>query len=452
MTELPPEAVEAEQTLLGMCLDRPELLADIDWLPTEDFWVERHQWIIGAMRDLRQRGLSPDYISILNELRERNRLEELGGNEYLAELMRSIPSWANSSPEAVARTVQDAAIRRRLLLSSQEIARLAHAERTDVFEVVRRAGEVLKAVEDNIAHHGSEVRDISRVVTDLANRADYWRQNPASIRGVASGLAPLDEMFGGFEKRELTILAARPGMGKSGMVARVARGAASTGATVLIFSLEMTELSMIDRMACQIGMVDSRKLKQGALAPDEYRRYDAALVTLAVYPIRIVAKGMLALDDIMAITKSEQRARPVDLVMIDTLNKIPEAGDSLYQQMSRLTNRLSGWALNSDFHVIVAAQLSRANSQRSDKMPQLSDLRDSGTVEQDADNVVFLHRDYYYDQSDLSKRNEARFIIAKRREGKVGSDKLWWVPESTNFEAARIDKVELDSVIVHGRE
>jgi len=209
---------------------------------------------------------------------------------------------------------------------------------------------------------------------------------------------------------------------------------------------------MTMRMVCQIANVDTRLIKNGRLDGGGYRRFNDAYARAALMPIREVARGMLGLDDIINITRAEQRARPVELVIIDTLNKIPERGDSLYEQITSLTNRLSGWALNSNFHVLVAAQLSRANSARADKIPQLSDLRDSGAVEQDADNVIFLHRDYYYDQSDTSKRNLARFIIAKRREGKIGSWPLFWIPENTNFEAAMINRIDLDAPFVAARD
>lgn len=450
--QLAPHSIEAEEAVLGSILINPEAKQEVSFLTGEDFFIVRHEWIWEAFNGIAKRGDPLDYLTVINELEQTARISEIGGAAMILSLINKTPSALNV--EGYGRIVQRMAMRRRLLAAAQQIARVAHSDETDIAEVMSRSSQAMKDVEDYYAgFSGGLVQDIAQIIGKVSDRAAYYRANPALVRGVPSGLSVLDDAFGGFEARELTFLAARPGMGKSGMIARITRGAAAQGHSVLLFNLEMTELSMVDRMACQLAQVDSRGIKRGSLTADEYRRYDDALAALTVLPIKIVARGMLPFDDIMAMTKAELRIRPVDLVLIDTLNKIKnEKGDSLYQQMSNLTNRLSGWALDSTFHVLVAAQLSRANMQRADKLPQLSDLRDSGTVEQDADNVIFLHRDYAYDQSDVSKRNEARFIIAKRREGQVGSWKMWWTPESTNFETARVDRVELDDVVVHGRD
>jgi replicative DNA helicase len=413
--ELAPHSIEAEEAVLGAILIRPECMDDIRLRPDE-FFVVRHRWIYEAMRAV---GPSLDpAVTLPHALEERGRLSEIGGRQYIATLLSRTPSSLNV--EGYASIVHNMAVRRQLSHAAGGIARLAHSEETDLSEVLNQSQQLVAAVADT--HMIAESVMADEVAGELITQAKEYRNNPATVRGLASHVADIDSYIRGFRSRRLYLLCGRPGMGKSAMLFQIAQGFARGGTPVLIFSLEMDYAQVVHRMACQHAQVDSLGIEDGTLPQHEYNRYIETLVALTEQriPLYIVDTSGLTISDMQSITRRHVNRYGVDVVFVDTANRVKsETKGSRYEQATEISHRMADWAHDPQMNItlLTAAQLNRSVANQSDPVPTLSDLRDTGAWEEDADGVLAIHRPYYYDPA--ADRMLAYLYALKMRQGRA---------------------------------
>ncbi|MCL6547436.1 MAG: replicative DNA helicase [Alicyclobacillus sp.] len=439
---LPPQHIEAEQAVLGGMLISPEAAAEAaEWLEPDDFYSAAHQLIFQAMRDLYERGSPIDIVTTTAVLQERDgALERAGGIDYLVKLAEAMPTALHTGHYAA--IVREKALLRRIIAAAGEIA-------NDCYRGDRPAGEVLADAERRIlelAEH-RRTRDfvhISEVLQATFERIEQLYANEGHITGVPTGYAELDRMTSGFQKSDLIIVAARPSVGKTAFALNIAQNVAvRAGLPVAIFSLEMSRDQLVQRMLCAEGYIDGHKLRTGALDDDDWPKLSMAVSALANAPVYI--------DDTPGITVPEMRSKlrrlksreGLAFVVIDYLQLIHgrrSANDNRQQEISEISRMLKQLARELDVPVVALAQLSRSVEQRQDKRPMLSDIRESGSIEQDADIVAFLYRDDYYDP-ETERKNIVEVHIAKQRNGPTGKVELVFLKNYNKF--VNLEKVHV---------
>lgn len=444
MSEFPPEETsfpstsviphnrEAEEAVVGAVLINPEVYYDLaQFLQADDFYIHRHRWIWEAFNRLHEQRIPIDFLTVTEELERAGQLAEIGGPAYLTALLNQVPTSLHA--EAYGRMVEAAAIRRRLLTAANQIATLAYNEQETVENVVEEAEKHLFNVSERRLRH--DVRPIAGVLSEYYDRIDELARRPEDIFGVPTGFIDLDRMLTGMQPSDLLIIAGRPGQGKSGFLLSVAKNAALLHKKhVAIFSLEMSNEQVVQRLLAQQTGIDSQRLRNGKLNDEEW-----PLLTEA---IDVLEKTHIYLDDTPAITPLQLRTKcrrlhmeiGLDLIIIDYLQLM--GGDTRtenrVQEVSYISRNLKALARELDVPVLAAAQLSRAVEQRTDKRPVLSDLRESGSLEQDADVVMFIYRPDQYEK-DTVKQNLAEIIVAKHRNGPTGSIELVFMSHLTKF-------------------
>lgn len=452
--DLVPKSVESEQAVLGAILVNPDALFDV--LPIirqDDFWVQRHAWIWQAIMALHARREPVDYLTMVTELEHAGHLAEVGGAAYVLGLMNKTPSALNI--EGYAREVERIAARRRMIEAAGRVANIVHSDNMDIEEVFSAADHEISSVIDRHVQTIAPDRSAEDVVVDLQIEACAWRDDPRDVRGLATGLYPLDMATGGFEPGLLYEVAARPGIGKSALIARVIRGLVFDGVSVALMSLEMTDKAMVRRMAVQMSMVDASLLRDGRLQHTDFNRYMEALDKLGHIKdmIFIVQRAGLSVLDMQAKVRQYERDHNVGMVIIDTLNRVHSDGKSPYERMTLVSHAVADWAHNSTYSILAAVQLSRANQKLSNKRPSLDAMRDSGAVEEDADWIGGLHREYAQANSEEERRaviadgkeHLAELMILKNRDGESEkASELYWDAKSVNFERIERRRVELD--------
>jgi replicative DNA helicase len=456
-----PHNREAEEALLGAVMINPAVFFEVaTFLTPEDFYIHRNGWIWEAFQHLIERQSPIDALTVSEELGRRNRLDEAGGAAYLASLMNNVPTSLHA--EAYGRMVEEDSVRRRLLGAASEIAARAHDARATVTDVV---GEAEKAIfEVSQRRLTRDVQPIDRVISDYFDRLEYLTRHPDESLGIPTGFEQLDQLLGGMQRSDLLIIAGRPGLGKSAMLLSIAKNVAQTHKKhVAIFSLEMSNEQLIQRLLSQETKIDAHKFRQGTVSEDEWARFTHAASTLSEVKI--------FLDDTPALTPLQLRSKcrrlhleyGLDLVLVDYLQLMGSdfRTENRVQEVSYISRYVKALARELNVPVVAAAQLSRAVEQRTSKRPQLSDLRESGSLEQDADIVMFIHRqeepgaggDSEPSSSGTwrrppSTRSEAvvtEIIIAKHRHGPTGSVELIFFPSRTRFENAALAKQVRDA-------
>lgn len=440
-----PANLEAERAVLGSLLIDPDAIIKVaNFLRPEDFFRERHAWLYEAMLALNERREPLDFVTIVDELERRGQLEEVGGPAYVTDLISSTPSAMYV--DHYARIVERTALLRRLIGAAGQIAELAYDDSQDVDEVIDRAESLIFGVSEARIHR--DLMPIRAIMGNVVDRIDFLARNQDTLMGVPTGFMMLDRLLGGLQKSDLVILAARPAMGKSSLALNVAQNAAKRyGARVAIFSLEMSNEQLVQRLLSTETGIDSHRLRLGQVHDDEW-------------PILLEAANMLAntnifIDDTPAATVNEIRTKcrrlyaehGLDMVMIDYMQLMSgQAGGrdaNRQQEISYISRSLKGLARELNVPVIALSQLSRAVESRSDKRPMLSDLRESGSIEQDADVVLFIYREDYYIE-DTDRQNIADIIIAKHRHGSTGTVSLFFRKELTQFRDLEVQRTELD--------
>ena len=437
---IPPHSIEAEQSVLGSIFLDPETVVNVlEYLESSDFYRKNHQIIFDAILQLNNRNEAIDVVTISNELDTKNQLENAGGMEYLAELAVAVPTSANV--EYYAKIVEEKSILRNLIRSATEIVRKGYEEGDELAVMLDSAEQNILQVSERRNRSGF-IR-ISDVVSASLQNIESLAQRSDDVTGVPTGYIALDKMTAGLQKEELIILAARPAVGKTAFALNIAQNVATKADQVVaIFSLEMGAESLVNRMLCAEGNIDAGHLRTGQLSEDEWSNLIMAMGTLG--------QSKIFIDDTPGIRIAEIRAKSrrllqeqgkLGLIVIDYLQLIEGNNrESRQQEVSDISRQLKKLAKELKVPVIALSQLSRGVEQRQDKRPVLSDIRESGSIEQDADIVAFLYRDDYYEREggDESERDEqennvVEVIIEKNRSGARGTVKLLFKKEFNKF-------------------
>ena len=438
----PPYAAEAEVSVLGgMLIDNDAVAKAVEIVDDSMFYREGHRRIYRSMARLFQRGEVVDPTTVAEDLKQVGELDQAGGLPYLAELLDAVPTAANI--EYHARIVRERALMRRLIEASTEIIQ-------DVYEPGERTVDELLDHAEHAIFQVAQSHDregfvwIKKILYPTFERIEQLQSAKCGVKGVGTGFPDLDNMTGGFQKGELTIVAARPSMGKTALVISLLLHAAISRQTpVALFSLEMSKEQLVQRMLCSEALVDLGRLLRGRLTDDDYVRLAQAAGHLNTAPIWIDDSGMLNVLEMRGKARRLKAEQPeLGLVVVDYLQLMQGGGrqaENRQQEVSEISRGLKAIAKELEVPVIALSQLSRAPEQRTDHRPQLSDLRESGSIEQDADLVMFLYRPEYY-LSDMEAQEQglagkAELIIGKQRNGPTGSVQLFFRKESTRFES-----------------
>lgn len=445
--KIAPHSKEAEEAVLGAVLINPDAFFEVAaFLRADDFFILRNGWIWEAMQRLHGRGEVIEYLTVIEELRAQERLEDVGGPAYLTYLLSNTATSIHA--EAYGHIVERAAIRRRMLAAANDIAQLAYQEDVDINEVIDRAESILFTVTDSQLK--KDTLPIQYVISDYYDRVEELYTQRAEPMGIPSGFVDLDALLGGFQKSDLIILAARPGMGKTSLMLNIAMHAARSKARVAIFSLEMSNEQLVQRLISTETGVDSQKLRLGNLDEHEWNLFVEATNSLS--SLRMFLDDTPGLSVLQLRTKCRRlyREHGLDLVIVDYLQLMSgnignRISDNRVQEISYISRGLKELARELNIPIIAGAQLSRAVEQRQDKRPQLSDLRESGALEQDADVVIFIYRDDMYNEAS-ERPNEADLLVAKHRNGPTGSVALYFRRELTQFTNLKKTSVNLEGI------
>lgn len=443
---LPPQNIEAEQAVLGAVFLSPDALADaMEFVEAKDFYRRAHQLLFQAMVDLNDDGEAIDVLTVNNRLEMNNQLDDVGGVAYIAELASSVPTAANVG--YYAKLVAEKAVLRRVIAAATNIITQAKEQDEPVADILESAERQIMEVAENRTQSG--FKEISKVLTDSLDEIDKLSQQDEDITGLATGYKDFDHMTAGLQPDNLIILAARPAVGKTAFALNIAQNiGTSTDKTIALFSLEMSAESLVNRMLCAEGSISANHLRTGQLDEQEWANLIVAVGALS--------KTSIYIDDTPGIKMSEIRAKSrrlakekgdLGLIVIDYLQLIEGSNkESRQQEVSEISRQLKKLSKELSVPIIALSQLSRGVEQRQDKRPVLSDIRESGSIEQDADIVAFLYRDDYYERADGDDDDtdndgqpenqdvgEVELIIEKNRAGARGTVKLLFIKSYNKF-------------------
>ena len=438
--KLPPQNTEAEQCLLGcLMLDKDAIAKVVDFIKEEDFYKGAHQDIYQAMYDLYERSDPIDILSVSARLKERNKLEETGGSAYLTSLINTVPTATNVSHYA--KIVRQKKILRDLISASEEIGLSAFDdEKEEVDVLLDRAEKTIFGIGQRaLTQTFTPIKDI---LPETFERLDMLSKHAGGLRGVPTGFKDLDNKLAGLQKSDLIILAARPGMGKSSLALDIARNVAiHTNQPVGLFSLEMSKDQLSDRLISSVANIDSWHLRTGQLKDDDYSRIQHAMGILSEAPIYIDDAGSVNILQMRAMARRLQANKGLSLIIVDYLQLMQPMNRyaSPVQQVTENSRALKILAKELNVPVLVLSQLSRAVESRIPQIPRLSDLRESGAIEQDADVVMFIYKEDAYNENSL-KPGVAQILIEKHRNGPTGFIELFFDKQRVSFRS--LDKGE----------
>lgn len=433
--KVPPQNIEAEQALLGSIMLQPESMHDIlDIVSADSFYAEKHRIIWKGMAELFAKGNPIDLLSLSSKLKEQNQLEQIGGNAYLTELVSLVPSSTNV--RHYAEIVRKKHMMRSLISASEKINELGYEESTDLEELLDDAEKHLFRVTNYSGTH--KFVELKDALTEAWDRLDALHKSKDEMRGVPTGFKDLDNKLSGLQKSDLIILAARPSMGKTSLALDIARQAAvSHNIPVGIFSLEMSSQQLVDRMLAAQSRVDAWKLRTGRLSIDEeFDKLRDSMDQLSKAPIYIDDQPGNNIIKMRSVARRLKSDKNLGLIVVDYLQlMLPSGGmragnDSFYQQVTEISRSLKNLAREINVPVLALSQLSRAVEQRGGR-PRLSDLRDSGSIEQDADVVMFIHREQ--NEEGGGRKEQAEILIEKHRNGPTGKVELYFDADKSTF-------------------
>ena len=431
--KVPPHDLEAEQAIIGsMLTDRDAVISAIEILKEEDFYREDNKAIYTAILNLYNRAEPIDIITVKSELESMGKFEQVGGLEYLAELPEKVPTTANAMKYI--KIVEEKSTLRRLIKTANEIIELGYSPTEDVEDIMEGAEKkIFNIMQEKNQKGYAPIKD---VLVESFTKLEELYNRKQHITGVPSGFTELDYRTAGFHGSELILIAARPAMRKTAFALNIATNAAvKANVPVAVFSLEMSKEQLVNRILCSESMVDSNKVRTGKLEEDDWTKLAGAIGPLSEAEIFIDDTPGINITEIRAKCRKLKLEKNIGMVVIDYLQLIQgsnKRGGSREQEISEISRSLKILAKELDVPVIALSQLSRAAEQRPDHRPMLSDLRESGAIEQDADIVMFLYRDDYYNQ-DSEKKDIAEIIIAKHRGGSTGTVELLWLGSYTKF-------------------
>jgi len=425
-----PYNQEAEQSVLGAVLIKQEVLHSLtDLLSPGDFHLPQHNMIFAAMVDMYEADEPIDLVTLTNTLIGLKQLNDSGGVPYLTQIASSVPTAENAVHYA--KIVRENALRRQIILLGHTLATKGGQE-GETGKLLADAMQKLSDMEQRQVGT-SGFKSSKAVLEETYDQIEIASQNKGAVTGVPSGYPDLDKMTSGFQRSDLIILAARPSVGKTAFAMNVAQNVAiKTGEPVAIFSLEMTATQLMTRMICSEGNVDASRIRTGWLEEDDWQKITHAVGSLAKAPIFIDDTPGITTADILAKCRRLQKERGLGLILIDYLQLIVGRGGNREEEVSAISRALKGIARKLNVPVIALSQLSRKVEGRQDKRPMLSDIRESGSIEQDADIIAFLFRDDYYNR-ESEIRNVVELIIGKQRNGPTGTVELAFIKEYNKF-------------------
>lgn len=429
----PPQNISAEQAALGsMLLQEEAILHSIDILKPEDFYQKSHQIIFQCILDLFEKSQGVDLVTLTEELNRKNLLEKIGGVTYLTNLINSVPTAANI--EYYIKIIEEKSILRSLINNSTKIVSMAYEEKEDAKILLDKAEHLVFEISDrNIRQSFVPIKEIIQdsyeKIEDLYHREEF-------ITGVPSGYEELDDITTGFQPSELIVVAGRPGMGKTAFCMNIAQYVSIyKNIPVAIFSLEMSKSQLVQRMLCSEARLDSHKLRKGRLVEADWAPLSMAAGRLSSSSIFIDDTAGISCLEIRAKARRLKTQCSLGLVIVDYLQLMQTVGriENRQQEISEISRSLKGLARELNVPVVAVSQLSRAVEQREERRPRLSDLRESGAIEQDADLVIFIYREEYY-RPKTEKKGIAEIIISKQRNGPTGKVELTFIKEYAKFE------------------
>ncbi|MBB3110893.1 replicative DNA helicase [Paenibacillus phyllosphaerae] len=430
---VPPQNTEAEQAVLGAVLLQTEaLVTTMERLRSEDFYTPSHQLIYEAMIELGEANQPIDLVTLTAHLQGKQQLEEVGGVSYLAKLGNAVPTAANV--DYYAQIVEEKSLLRRLIRTATQIVSNGYAAADDIGLMLSDAEQ--RILELSNRRSSSGFISIREVLMEAFEKVEQLYSNKGTSTGIPSGFIDLDKMTAGFQRNDLIIVAARPSVGKTAFALNIAQNVGVRAKeTVAIFSLEMSAVQLVNRMICAESNVDAGRLRTGYLEGDDWEKLTMAISALSEAQIYIDDTPGITVADIRAKCRRLKKERGLGMILIDYLQLIQgrgKAGENRQQEVSEISRTLKQIARELEVPVIALSQLSRGVEQRQDKRPMMSDLRESGSIEQDADIVAFLYRDDYYDK-ESEKKNIIEIIIAKQRNGPVGTVELAFLKSFNKF-------------------
>jgi replicative DNA helicase len=430
--ELPPQNLDAEKSLLGaLLLDKDIIVRVSDVVRPEDFYDDRHGQVYAAILELYEDRQPVDLVTVTDKLANKGRLEQVGGATKLSALTASTPSAAHAVQYA--EIIANKATLRRLISASSTIGELALAGDMKLDDALDKAEQTLFGVSRK--HLKTSFTLVKDVLNETFERIDNLHENRGQLRGVPTGFHDLDNMLAGLQGADLVIIAARPSMGKTSLALNMALTAArDSHFAVGIFSLEMSKEQLIDRLLSTQSGIDAWKLRTGNLAADDFEKLSEAMGKLADAPIYIDDTAFMTVMEIRTKARRLKTEKGLDMLIIDHIQLMEgsRSYEGRVQEISEISRSLKALAKELDIPVIAVSQLSRAVEQRPRKIPQLSDLRESGSIEQDADVVLFVYREEYY-EPDTERKNIADIYIAKHRNGPTGKVELYFDANRMTF-------------------
>ncbi|MFA4966600.1 MAG: replicative DNA helicase [Candidatus Margulisiibacteriota bacterium] len=429
---IPPQNLQAEQSVIGsMLIDKTAIVKAIENMKSDSFYRDAHRFIFESIMDLFDRGEPVDLVTVTETLRKNGKLEAVGGSVYVADLINSVPTAANF--DYYARIVEEKATLRRLIDAGTQIVQNAFDQPENVDQIIDHAEKSIFNIAMKRVHEG--FHKIDSVLKNVLDRIDRLYGKKEHITGIPTGFADLDNLTAGFQNSDLIIIAARPSVGKTALALNMAQNMAiKFGIPVAIFSLEMSKDQLAQRMLCSEAEIDALRLKTASLPDTGWKKLTRALAKLSEAPIYVDDSASATAMEIRAKCRRLKMEKGLGAVIIDYLQLMSGRGrvENRVQEISEISRSLKTLARELDIPVIALSQLSRAVEQRTDRIPRLSDLRESGEIEQTADLVMFIHReDYYNPQSE--RGNIAEIIIAKQRNGPIGSIELVFRKDVTKF-------------------
>ena len=432
---IPPQDITAEKSLLGAILISDKSFPDVlEVVKAEDFYNKQNSLIFDAMTSLYEKSKAIDLLTVTAELKAKKNLKKIGGEPYLVELTNFVPTASHAKDYA--EIIAKASTRRRLIKAGTEIAEAAYEEDAEVGDLVGEAEKSLFAVSDQ--NTKSDYSALGDLLVSAFDRIEMLHKNKGSLRGLKTGFRDLDKKTAGLQNGDLIIVGARPAMGKTTFAQNIAYNAAAiNNRGVLFFSMEMSKDQIVDRMVADVSGVDSWKIRNGNLSDEDFAKIGDALADMGETPIYIDDTSSLTALEIRNKARRAKHDHDIGLIVVDYLQLI--SGGSRYagnrvQEVTEISRELKKLARELEVPVIALAQLSRSVTGRDDPRPVLSDLRESGSIEQDADIVMFLHRvDYYHQEDGYEPTNITELIIAKHRNGPVGKIELYFHPDLLRF-------------------
>jgi len=442
---LQPHSREAEEAVVGSVLINPEAYFDVaDFLRPEDFYLHRLRWVWEAFIRLNEARTPIDLLTVQEDLENNNQLGEIGGPAYLTTLVNNVPTSIHA--EAYGRIIEQGAVRRRLLEAANQIAKSAYKENLSLEAAIDESEKAVFGVSEN--RSASELESIKSVISEYFDEVEDRSRRSEEILGVPTGFIDLDRLLGGLQPSDLLIIAGRPGQGKTSFLMSAAKNAAQMHRKkVAIFSMEMSNQQLVQRLISQETGINSQRLRTGKLEEKEWDHF--------AHAVEVLGNTHIFLDDTPAISPTQMRAKcrrlhmeyELDLIVVDYLQLMQgdTRNDNRVQEVSYISRSLKVLARELNVPVLAAAQLSRAVEQRADKRPVLSDLRESGSLEQDSDIVMFIYRPELYEEDSL-KKNVAEIMVSKHRNGPTGSVELIFREALAKFENAATRHIDVSDI------